>query len=407
MARLKVALVHDYLKEFGGAERVLKVLTEIYPKAPIYTAFRVKNSIAGKEFKGKKIHESFLAPLLKIWKLYSPLRFLTPLIWKSLDLSSFDLVITSSSWYITRGFKVGPKTKVICYCHTPPRWLYGYETSVSFTKYWPVRIYGAIVGHFLRMYDWTVSQKPDRNQFKFKSKIRGGVDYFIANSKNVQERIKKFYRRDSTVIYPPVDVEKIIKATRNLKKTEGPELLESERPRSRRPAEGENYFLMVSRLVGAKGLEEAAKAVKKYKFNLKIAGETHGFSDVSDQLKKLSGGNIELLGRVSDSKLYELYGKAKGFIALAREEDFGITPVEAMAAGIPVIAFNGGGFLESVIDGVTGLLIDDTNEKSIGEAIKKFEKTKIKPEDCINQAKKFSKERFKREIKEFVRNRVI
>ncbi|MDP2683578.1 MAG: glycosyltransferase family 4 protein, partial [bacterium] len=135
---MKIAIVHDYIKEFGGAERVLKTFSEMYPKAPIYTAFRVKNSTADKEFKGTKIIESWLAPLLKIWKFYSPLRFLAPLIWKSFDLSKYDLVITSCSWYITRGFKVGKNTKVIAYCHTPPRWLYGYEMSVGFTKYWPV-----------------------------------------------------------------------------------------------------------------------------------------------------------------------------------------------------------------------------------------------------------------------------
>ena len=365
---MKVALVHDYIKEYGGAERVLKTLTEIYPNAPIYTAFYIKNSSAGREFKGQEIHESFLAPLLKIDKLYSPLRFLTPVIWKSMDLSRYDVVITSSSWYITRGFKAGPNTKVICYCHTPPRWLYGYETSVGFTKYWPVKIYGAVVGHFIRMYDFRSSQT---------------VNYWIANSKNVAARIRKFYRKESTVIYPPVEVEKIIKATKSMEK--------------------ENYFLIVSRLVGAKGLQEAAKAAKRHGFKLKIVGEAHGFSDVEDRLKRLSGGNVELLGRVSDEKLYELYGKAKGFIALAREEDFGVTPVEAMAAGTPVIAFNGGGFQESVVDGVTGILIDDTGEETIGKVVRKLGKIKWDKMKLQSQARKFSKERFKKQIREFVK----
>lgn len=160
---MKIALVHDYLKEFGGAERVLKCLSEIFPKAPIYTAFCVKDSSAWLEFRDREIYESFLAPILKIDNFYSPLRFLTPIIWKSLDLSGYDLVIASSSWYITRGFEVGPKTKVICYCHTPPRWLYGYETSVGFQKYLPVKVYAAIVGHFLRMYDFKTAQKPFQN----------------------------------------------------------------------------------------------------------------------------------------------------------------------------------------------------------------------------------------------------
>ncbi len=202
MKNLKVALVHDYIKEFGGAERVLKTLSEMYPNAPIYTAFRVKDSTADKEFKNKTIIESSLAPILKIWRLYSPLRFLTPIIWGSFDLTEYDLVITSCSWYITRGFKVGKNTKVIAYCHTPPRWLYGYEMSVGFTKYWPVKIYASIVSHFMRIYDFNTAQK---------------INNWIANSKNVANRIMKYYRKESVVIYPPIEVEKNIKATENIK----------------------------------------------------------------------------------------------------------------------------------------------------------------------------------------------
>ena len=363
---MKVALVHDYIKEFGGAERVLKALTEIYPQAPIYTAFRVIGSTADKEFKDKNIIESWLAPLLKIWRLYSPLRFLTSVIWGSFDLSDYDLVIASASWYITRGFKVGKNTKVICYCHTPPRWLYGYETSIGLTEYWPVRLYAAIVGHLMRIYDYQVSR---------------GVNHWIANSKNVAARIEKFYRKTSTVIYPPVEVEKIIQATANLPK--------------------ENYFLIVSRVVGAKGLEEAAKAIGS-KLKLKIVGEAHGFSEIEDRLKKLSGGNIELLGRVGDFELYDLLGRAKGFVALARDEDFGITPVEAQAAGTPVIAFNGGGFKESVIDGETGLLINEITKETLFQAITKLKNTKWDRKKLITNARKFSKERFEKQLKTYV-----
>ncbi|MGA2910562.1 MAG: glycosyltransferase [Candidatus Microgenomates bacterium] len=364
---MRIALVHDYIKEFGGAERVLKTLSEMFPDAPIYTAFRVKGSTADREFKNRKIIESKFAPILKVGNLYSPLRFLIPAIWGSFDLSEYDLVITSSSWYITRGFKVGKNTKVICYCHTPPRWLYGYETSVGFTKYWPVKIYSAIVGHFMMMYDFETAQK---------------VDYFIANSKNVQARIEKFYRRDSKVIYPPVEVTEIEKVTRNLEK--------------------ENYFLIVSRLVGAKGLEEASVLAKKLNFELRIIGESHGFSEVERHLKNLSGGNVKLLGRLKDPELYRILGKAKGLIALAKDEDFGITVVEAQAAGTPVIAFNGGGFKESVIDGATGILIDEISEKSLGEAVQKIEKTKWNKKALVKNVGRFSKERFKKEMLEFI-----
>ncbi len=374
---MRVALVHDYIKEFGGAERVLKTLSEMYPDAPIYTAFSVKNSAAEKEFRGSNIHESWLAPQIKIGKLYSPLRFLTPLIWGSMDLSSYDLVITSCSWYITRGFKVSPKTKVVAYCHTPPRWLYGYETSVGFTKYWPVKVYAAIVGHFMRMYDWKTAQP---------------INNWIANSKNVQARIEKFYRKKSTVIYPPIDIKKI-QITINKLQTN----LKTQNSNNK-----QKYFLIVSRLVGAKGLEEAARAFKNSKYKLKIIGEAAGYSDVAERLKKLSGNNIELLGRVEDDELYKLYAGAKGFIALARDEDFGITPVEAMVAGTPVIAFNGGGFKETVVDGVTGILINGTDEKSIEEAIKRFEAIKWNRKEIQKYAEKFSKERFVKEIKNYI-----
>jgi glycosyltransferase involved in cell wall biosynthesis len=377
---MKIALVHDYLNEFGGAERVFKVLSEMYPKAPIYTAFYKKGSTAYKEFKDKDIRESWLAPIIKIDKLYSPLRFLTPLIWKSMDFSEYDLVLTSASWYITRGFKVSKSTKVVCYCHTPPRWLYGYETSVGFKKWWSVRLYAAVVGHFIRLFDFKSAQAPSNNVLSGR-----GVDKFIANSENVKRRIEKFYRRDSKVIYPPIEVKKIKKQTSGIKNKE-------------------DYFLIVSRLVGAKGLEEAVKVFNGLKYKLKIVGEKHGFSDIEEKLKKLAGGNVELLGRVNDKKLWELYAKAKGFIALARDEDFGMTVVEAQAAGTPVIAFNGGGFRESVIDDKTGILIDDTNKDTIKKAVEKMVKKKWNKKVLKENAERFSKERFVREMKKVVRN---
>lgn len=367
---MKIALVHDYIKEYGGAEQVLKTLSEMFPDAPIYTAFRVKGSTADKEFVGKKIVESWLAPLIKIWRLYSPLRFLTPLIWGSFNFSKYDLVITSCSWYITRGFRVGPKTKVVAYCHTPPRWLYGYEMSVGFTRYWPVKIYAAVVGYFMRKYDYTTAQ---------------AVDYWVANSENVKGRIKKFYGKSSTVIYPPVNVTEIEKTTRGIKK--------------------QDYFMIVSRLVGAKGLEQAARISKKLKIDLRIVGEAHGFADVENQLKKLSGGYIKLLGRIPDEDLYKLLGGARGFIALARDEDFGMTVVEAQAAGTPVITFNGGGFKESVINGVTGVMINEISEKSLGEAIDKIGSTMWSREKLVGNARRFSKERFIKEMEEFVNSK--
>lgn len=369
---MKVALVHDYIKEMGGAERVLAVLTEMYPEAPIYTAFQVKRSWAGRYFQDKEIRESWLAPLLKIGKLYSPLRFLAPWVWRSMDLSDYDLVITSASWYITRGFKVGEKTKVLCYCHTPPRYLYGYETSVNWQKYWPVKVYALLVNHYLRNYDFRVVDT---------------VDSWIANSQNVKKRIGKYYREKAKVIYPPVDLKRFeLWADKTKKK---------------------KYFLIVSRLVGAKGIEEAAKAARKIGFDLKIVGAKQGAERVIDKVERLGGKRVEFLGRVSDEKVGRLFAEAKGFIALAKEEDFGITPVEAMAAGTAVIAFNGGGFKESVIDGETGILIEATDEETIRKAILRFNKIKWDKNKIQKQARKFSKERFKKEMRVAIKKMML
>jgi len=361
---MKVALVHDYIKEYGGAERVLEALTEIYPDAPIFTAFCDKNSTAYEHFKSKKIISSWFNNLPFSANLASPLRFLTPLIWGSFDFSDFDLVISSASWYITKGFRrPGSKFIEICYCHTPPRWLYGYTTSVNFQKYAVVRFYAAIVGHFLRLYDFSKAQK---------------VDYFIANSKEVAARIKKFYRRDSTVIYPPVSLPKV----KDFRK--------------------EDYYFIVSRIVGAKGLELAVDTAVKAGFDLKIAGSPAGYAFEQEKLIKKSKGKVEFLGQVADEELSVLYAKAKGFLALAKDEDFGITPVEAMLTGTPVIAYNGGGYKETVLQGRTGVLFDDYSKEGLLGAISKFEKMKFDSKFIKAHAEKFSKERFKAEVKEFV-----
>src|SRR3989338_7153929 len=164
---MKIALVHDYLGEFGGAERVLLAMSEIWPSAPIYTAFYREGSPAWERFKGKDVRVSWAHRIPGFaTKLHSPLRFLAPAIWNSFDFSNYDVIIGSASWYVTKGFtKKAPSARSgqcaieICYCYTPPRWLYGYQTSTEWQRYAPVRAYGAIVGFFMRHYDWEASQR--------------------------------------------------------------------------------------------------------------------------------------------------------------------------------------------------------------------------------------------------------
>lgn len=363
---MKVAIVHDYIKEFGGAERVLKVLSEIYPDAPIYTAFCDKKSSAFEYFKEKKIIESWVHFIPFFPRLASPLRFLTPLIWSSFNFKNYDVVISSASWYITKGFKKrNSKFKEICYCHTPPRWLYGFTTSINFQKFASVRLYAKVVGKFLKSYDQKQAKK---------------VDFFVANSEEVQKRIKKFYGRSSTVIFPPVEVAQVGDVERG------------------------DYYFIVSRIVGAKGLDLAVEAALKLGINLKIAGAPAGYYFEYNKLVEKAQGKVEFLGQVSDEALARLYKGAKAFLALSKDEDFGITPVEAMMCGAPVIAFNGGGYKETVKNGKTGILFDDYSVDGLVNAITKFESMKIDSEACEKQAAKFSKERFVKQMKEFVEN---
>lgn len=378
---MKVALVHDYLGEFGGAERVLLALSEIWPEAPIYTAF-YKKGPAWERLKNRDIRVSWAhyIPGFSTF-LYSPLRFLAPFIWNSFDFSQYDLIITSASWYVTKGVvkrtkDKGQRTIEICYCHTPPRYLYGYPTSVEWAKYWPVRVYAGIVNHFMRMYDWNSAQK---------------VDYFIANSENVRRRIEKFYRREAEVIYPPVELPKIKNQKLNIKNTN--QNLKS-------------YYLIVSRVVGGKGLELAVEAANKMGFPLKVVGAPAGYSTLYKGLQKKAKKNVEFLGFVSDEKLVKLYAGAKAFLALARDEDFGITPVEAMLSGTPVIAYKGGGYMETVIDGKTGIFFDDYSVQGLAGAIKKFQATSFNPVTIKKHTEKFSKERFKKQIKEFINSKI-
>ena len=393
---MKVALVHDFLVEFGGAERVLEALCEIFPKAPIYTAFYKKGSTAYERFKNKKIvaswahHVPFFAS-----KLHSPLRFLAPKIWNSFDFSNYDLVISSSSWYITRGFKgaKGDKEFVeICYCHTPPRYLYGYRTSVDYKKNPLIKAYAIFVNHFIRMYDYEAAQR---------------VDYFVANSEEVKRRIQKFYRRESKVIYPPVDVGRFSRKTQNAKR------LKQEKALGISHSSLSNYFLSVSRLAGAKNIDLIVEVCKKLDLPLKVVGtgrEMQALKELATRnTKHETRNNIEFMGEVDDEELVELYQNCWAVIFAASQEDFGIVPVEAMAAGKPVIALAEGGVLETVVDGKTGVYFDWATPESLTIAIKNFEKLEkngaFDPEFIQAHAQKFSKERFKREILKFVESK--
>lgn len=363
-SKLKVVLVHDYLKEYGGAERVVEALHEIFPEAPIYTAYYDPKGLGphAERLKSWDIRTSWLQKIPGAGRLLSPFRIFAPKIFESFDLSEYDVVISSCNIYFAKAVKVKPGAIHISYIHTPPRYLYGYATSFNYKKSWWKRIGAEIANHFLRIVDFETSQKPD---------------ILVANSQNVAERIKKFYRREAVVIYPPVEL-----------RIKNDELRIKER----------EYYLSLSRLWKGKGVDVVVRAATKLNLPLKVAGT----GPELENLKKIAGKNVEFLGQVSDSERIKLYAEAKALILAAEDEDFGITAVEAQAAGTPVIALKSGGYLETVIEGETGEFFDEPTPGSLMKILEKFDPKKYKPEDCIKQTEKFSQKRFKEQILELV-----
>jgi len=371
---MKVAIVHDYLKEFGGAEKVVEALLEIWPNTPVYTSVFLPK-YAGphrKKVESWNIKTSILQYFPLKAKLISLFRFVAPLVFKFTDLSNYDVVITSNAGtYTSPNFvKVGKKTLFISYYHTPPRYLYGYAVANDWTNNWFRRtllVLGQIPMHFLRILDFKSAQIPD---------------YLLCNSNEVRKRINKFYRKDAKIMYPPVEIPKI-----------------------KLPIQKGDYYLIGGRVSRHKGHDIAIKAFTKLGLPLKVFGGTFASYGL-EQFKKDAGKNIEFLGEVTDSQKWELMKKAKAFVFPSDNEDFGIVPVEAMAFGTPVIALGVGGPLETIVSGKTGLFFKERSPESLMEAVKKFEKMKFKQQDCINQAKKFSKDRFKKEMREFVESRM-
>ncbi len=370
---MKIAIVHDYIKEYGGAERVLETLLELYPEADIFTSVYLPSFLGPHEerFKSFKIETSPAQYLPFKAKLISPLRIIAPFLFRSFDFSGYDVVIVSQ----TGGYfpnSINKKTAVqICYCHTPPRYLYGYATAREWKKKAVFRFLGETINHFLRMTDFKSAQN---------------ADYFLANSENVRQRIKKFYRKDSTVVYPPVDIPNL---------------------NTKYQTPNTKYYLAGGRLARPKHIDIIVEAFSKNGLPLKVFGKA--FAGYGDELKskiKNQKSNIEFLGEISEEEKHKLMASAKAFIFASEDEDFGITPVEAMALGVPVIAYKSGGVLETVVDGKTGLFFKDLSVESLNKAIEQFKKTKFDGSFIKQYSQKFSKERFKDEIKNFVNSKV-
>ncbi|MBI5654063.1 glycosyltransferase [Candidatus Uhrbacteria bacterium] len=350
---MKVALVHDYLIQDGGAERVLGALQRIFPNAPTFTIiYDPKHPQA----QGKAIKTSFLQKFpfsRRLDQWYMPLM---PLAVEQMDFSGFDLVISSSSSF-AKGIITAPETKHVCYMHTPTRFLWhdriGYLNDLRQPR--PIRIALLPILQHLRLWDKLAAERPT---------------HVLTNSLTSRERIKKYYGREAEVIYPPVDVAGI-----KVSRTPG------------------TYWLAAGRLVGYKRFDLAVKAFAKLHLPLKIFGT----GPEMRRLKKMAGPKTEFLGNVTEQKKAELYQGAIGFL-YPQVEDFGITAVEAMAAGKPVIAYGSGGGAESVLNGVTGEHIETQSWENIADAVIRLDPAKYDPMRIRARAEEFSEERFKEKL---------
>jgi glycosyltransferase involved in cell wall biosynthesis len=394
---IKVALVHDFLLYPGGAERVLEVLAEMFPEAPIYTLLYDKEKMSAQGgpafgWRNREIHTSFLQKfpkfLRKRYKYLLPLMPTAPETW---DLRDFDLVISSSGAW-SKGIVTKLNTIHIAYLHSPMRFVWDYNERYLESRNLPAGRQGSnlatrspffrLLLSYLRLWDYEAAQRPD---------------YLIANSKYTQERIKKYYRRESTVIYPPVDLKSEIlnpKSETNSKS----KLQNSKVTDYRLPVT--DYFLVVSRLSPYKKVDLVVEAFNKLGLPLVIIGEGKQYK----YLKKIAKKNIKILGWQSDEKISQYYAGARAFIFPA-EDDFGLAAVEAMGHGVPVIAYCKGGVQESVIEGVTGEFFDAQTPEVLADGVRRFmEKENLYDKEVIkNRAGEFGKERFVDELQEFIK----
>ena len=358
-SKLKVALINDFLVQDGGAERVFAVFCEMFPKAPIYTIVADFNK-AAKRYPKKRVRTSFIQHFpngKRKHQWYLP--FMSAAI-ESFDFSQYDLVISSSSAF-AKGALTQPNTIHISYCHSPTRYLWMDTHSYVRDLSVPSTIKKIIPFYLskLREWDFNAAQRPD---------------VFIANSQTVKRRIKKYYRRDSQVIYPPIPV--------NTFKSSD--------------ARGD-YFLAGGRLVAYKHFDLIVEAFNHLGIPLKI----YGTGTLKKLLVKSAKKNISFLGRVSDEELRKLYAHAKGYIN-PQEEDFGLTMVEALASGCPVIAYNIGGASEIVKEGVNGTFFDEQTWEALADSIIRLREMSFTVSDIIASARKFSETAFKEQMRKII-----
>ncbi len=401
---MKVALVHDYLIRFGGAERVFLNLRKIFPKAEVFTLLYDKKKM-GQYFSDTKVHTSFLQSFPKFWRQRQ--KYLLPFIPmapETFDLREFDLIISSSNSFV-KGIITRPQAIHICYCHSPMR--FGWDAYASYVKQqrkgYLTNTAIRLMMHYVRLWDKSAASR---------------VDYFIANSKATAARIGKFYGRESKVIYPPVNIEAKQVVSGNAKISQrgifapascslvasgdtvpvrNSRVPETTLPRLK--VQDKDYFLIVSQLTPYKRIDLAVEAFNKLGIPLVIIGE----GPERKKLQKMAQENIKFLGWQSDGKVKQHFQNCTAFL-FPGEDDFGIAPVEVMGFGRPVLAYRKGGVIETVIEGITGEFFDEPASESLADGVRRllFNLDNYSPLVIRKRAEKFSQDRFERAIKEYV-----
>lgn len=374
---MKIAIVSDPLTEYGGEQRVLEAIHNMYPSAPVYTGLLKLDNLP-QQFRTWQ----YVTPLSPLYRLAEkiPLRSLRLLLlyyYANLNLNEYDVVLSSGTLFAKFAglTTLSRKIKHIAYIHTPPRFLYGYETASGMRSKALLRLFLLPLDHIIRLFDYKAIQN---------------VTTLVCNSKEVQLRIKRFYGRNSTIINPPVSMGEYHPALDK----------ESTRLDSffQKKDNLNSYFLIVGRLERYKNVDLAINACNLINVPLLVVGR----GGEEEHLRSIAGPTIKFLGFVSDNTLASLYSHAKAFIFPIKDEDFGITPIEAQMFGCPVIAHASGGALETVIPGKTGEFFEELNARAIAQVLKDFDSSKYSKRDMISNARNFSEDVFVKKVGELV-----
>ncbi len=355
---MRLALVHDWLNQIGGAEDVLDALVPLYPHSPLYTSIYARDTMPA-HYRQWDIRTLWADKMPGIHTHHQPYLPVYPLAWRGLDLSDYDVVLSNKSGF-SHWLRAGDKTLHICYCLAPTRYVWQFDSYMAregFGKWvkWGLRP----LINLLKRWDFAAAQR---------------VDHFIAISNEIRDRIRTYYQRESVVIYPPVDT-----------------------TRFQPSAVVDDYFLVVSRLIPYKRIDLAVQAATRLGLPLKVSGKGRDL----ERLQAMAGPSVEFLGYVPDDDLPDLMARCKAFL-FPGLEDFGITPVQAQAAGRPVIAFGGGGALDTVIPGQTGEHFYDMTVDSLAAVMADFDAGQYDPLTVRDHALRFDTTVFQRQITSYV-----